>query len=210
MKTNKGVIILRTYRPFLTFLSVYKFDNFRNTIDRRILLLNICRAIGVFLLLLIYLCSFLASELFVFIESDFDLNAKGVQFSYFVGGAPAIFVHLLLMWKLENIVDTLDYLHGIVEERELLFKIFLHFRAYFQYYYNTSFQNVRIGCRISPQLLANYEANEKWHARITIIMIEIVFLVVSGLLLLTAIVPFWYAIFGYPQPDKWALPVEYT
>lgn len=71
-------------------------------------------------------------------------------------------------------------------------------------------QNVRIGCRLSPQLLANYEANEKRHSRITFIMIKTVFLVVGGLFLLTGIVPFWYAIFGCPQPDRWTLSVEYT
>lgn len=121
MIKNRGIVILRCYRPFLTFLAVYKFVNFRNNIGRRILFRNIFRAFCVTLLLTIYLCSFLSSELFVFIQSDFDLNARGVEFSFFVGGAPAMFVHLLLIWKCDKIVDTLGYLQEIVVEREFLF-----------------------------------------------------------------------------------------
>lgn len=118
MKNNREIVILRAYRPFLTFLTMYKLDNFRHNVDRRILMRNICRATGVTLLLAIYLCPFLSSELIVFIESKFDLNASGVRFSYFVGGAPTMSVHLLLIWKCNKIIETLDYLRGIVMDRK--------------------------------------------------------------------------------------------
>lgn len=126
MQNSKDIIILRAYRPFLAFLTVFKFDNFRN-IDknRRNLLRNFLCTIGVSLLIINYNCPFLATELSVFIQSNFDLKTGGVQFSYFCCGCPTIAVHLLLIWKSNNIIDTLDYLHGIVMERR--FTIFSFF-----------------------------------------------------------------------------------
>lgn len=114
------IVILHAYRPFLTFLTMYKSEKFQNINNRRVLIGNICRALGVTLLIIFYLCLFLSSELLVFIKSDFDLNVGGVEFSYFVGGVPSLAVHLLLIWKCDNITDALDYLHGIVIKRKFL------------------------------------------------------------------------------------------
>lgn len=119
MQNTKDILILRAYRPFLTFLTVFKFDNFRNIDNNRDnLLRNILCTIGVSLLMLNYNCPFLATELWVFIQSNFDLKTGGVQFSYFICGCPTIAVHLLLIWKSNNIIDTLDYLCGVVMERK--------------------------------------------------------------------------------------------
>lgn len=118
MANLNEIVILTAYRPFLSFLTVYKMDNFRGIDDRRILIRNLCYVTGVTLLIANYLCPFLSSELLVFIQNDFNLKTSGVQFSFFVGGAPAMSVHLLLLWKCYTIIDTLEYLQEIVVERK--------------------------------------------------------------------------------------------
>lgn len=119
MQNRERIVILRAYRPFLAYLTVYKADNFRDKADQLIWIRNICRALGVTLLITIYLCPFLAAELLVFIESNFNLKTVGLEFSHFICGCPTIAVHVLLIWKSNNIIATLDYLHGIVKDRKL-------------------------------------------------------------------------------------------
>lgn len=69
MKEIDEIVILRAYRPFLTFLTMYKSEKFQNINNRRTLIQNISRAVGVTMLLISYLGIFLATELFVFIKS---------------------------------------------------------------------------------------------------------------------------------------------
>lgn len=124
MENNREMITLRAYRPFVTILNVFNRDNFRgsNSLDKnhnwRILIRNICRALSVAIVIVNYVCPFLLTELWVFVRSNYDLKASGLQFSYFIGGWPATYVHFLLMYKIDNIKDTLDYLQRIVSERE--------------------------------------------------------------------------------------------
>lgn len=207
MENNKEIIILRAYRPFLKFLSVYNMDKFRGIDDWRIFTRNLCYVTCVTLLIVNYLCPFLSSELLVFIQQHFNLKTSGVQFSFFVGGTPTMSVHFLLIWKCYNIIDTLDYLQEIIDERKFHSKIDFHTPLL-----STSLTkfNVFTGCKISPRILVNYEANEKRHARITKIMIKAVVIVIGLLCALPPLIPLSYVFFGFPEPDKWTLAMEYT
>lgn len=126
MENNKKNCILHAYRPFLAFISVYKMENFRNIDDRRVFHRNNWRAVGATLLSLVNIW-FVAVQLMVFVNCNFDLNVGGAQFSFVLCCAPAIFVHLLFIWNCGDVTAAIDYLQEIVLEREFHLKIILFF-----------------------------------------------------------------------------------
>lgn len=116
MQNSKEVVILRAYRPFLTYLTVFELDNFRNINSGRILARNIGRAVGVTLIFVLITFIFLGSEFIVSYNHQFDLNEVAQQVSYVILVLPAPFIYLYLFWKSSKIVETIDHLHGIVAQ----------------------------------------------------------------------------------------------
>lgn len=126
MQNNEEIFILHAYRPFLTFLSVYKAANFRNIDDQRIFARNILHAVGATLLIVLTVW-FMSVQLMVFVNCNFDLNVGGAQFSFFLCCAPAFCVHLLLIWNFDEVMATIGCLQTIVVEREFI--LLFHFCA---------------------------------------------------------------------------------
>lgn len=117
MPQNKDFLVLSAYRPFITYLTIYKVDNFRSD-DWRILSRNIGRAIGVSILFIISFV-FTLSDFFVSYDNNFALN-KSVQNSIFVlilSQLPPIYI--VVFRKSHKIINALDYLCGIVIESKL-------------------------------------------------------------------------------------------
>lgn len=62
---------------------------------------------------------------------------------------------------------------------------------------------------MSPQLLANYLGIDNRHAKLTATLIKAIASIIIGCFILSAMLPISYAIIGYPEPDQWALPIEF-
>lgn len=121
MENSDEIVILRAYRPFLTFLSVFKLDNFR-CIDRCILLRNVCRAIGCSVIIAVTV-TFVLTDLFVSYKHNFELDKIIQQLSFVVIGITLPLIYAIMFWNTQRIVDILDDLHGIVVESKAYFFI---------------------------------------------------------------------------------------
>lgn len=119
MRNNEGFVVLRAYSPFLTYVTVYKLDNFRN-VDRRNLFRNIFRAVGVTVLLAEFTL-FLSAEFSVSYKNNFALNGTAQQLSFAIIGFPVPLIYFVIFWKSQKIIETLDVLRGVVVERRLTF-----------------------------------------------------------------------------------------
>lgn len=117
MPKNEEIVVLNAFRPFLTYLTIYKFDNFQNN-DRRILSRNIWRAIGLTVLLAVYSFIFVLSEFAECYKNNFDLAKIVQKLAFVVLGLPVPLIYLGLFWKSDKIIDVIDYLHGILVERK--------------------------------------------------------------------------------------------
>lgn len=138
MQKSQEVVTLRAYKPFLTFLSAYKANNFRNIDDRSVLCVNILRAVGVTLLMIMN-AWFSLVQLMVFINCKFDLNIGGAQFSFFLCCAPVFCLHFVLIYKINEVIATIEYLHTIVREREFFFLKIFQFSPLIVDYFSTIF-----------------------------------------------------------------------
>lgn len=114
MSTDKQIVILRAYRPFLTYLTVFKFNNFRNK-ERRILCRNISRGAGVSTLFA-FTFLFLSSELAACAEYNFALDKTVQHFAYIILGMQLLCIYLVLFWNSHKAFDIFDYLHKVVNE----------------------------------------------------------------------------------------------
>lgn len=109
--------MLSAFRPFLTYLTIYKLDNFRNN-DRRTLSRNIWRAVGLTALLAVYTFIFVLSEFAACYQNQFDLDRIVQKLAFVILGLPVPLIYLGLFWKSDKIIDVFDYLHGILTERK--------------------------------------------------------------------------------------------
>lgn len=123
MKNHEKIVILRAYRPFLKYLTVYKFDNFR-TDEAAILGRNIRHAIALTFLFAVFTFIFLPAQFLVSYKNHFNLRLVIQPLSFLLAGLPASLVYFLMFWKSKKVVDTIDYLHGIVVERKIFFNTF--------------------------------------------------------------------------------------
>lgn len=202
MPTDKKMLILRAYRPFLTYLTVYKLNNFRNK-ERRILFRNIWRALGVSALIALTFL-FLSSELAACYEYNFALNKTVQHFAYVILAVQLLCIYLVMFWKSHKAIDIFDDLHKIVvENRSSLHIFWLEIRLFYLLILYS-------GSILSHQLLINYEANEQRYARIITTIVKVCCLIVATLNGLSALFPISYVIFNYPQPEQWTLSMEYT
>lgn len=116
MESNEKFRILRAFRPYLTLLTLYNWENFRGQ-TALIFTRNIYRAVGMTVAFIAYLILFLSSELLVCIKENFNLNVIAQPFAFFLGGSQAMFIYCLISWKSHKVIETLDYLQQIVEKR---------------------------------------------------------------------------------------------
>lgn len=203
MENHEKIVILRAYRPFLKYLTVYKLDNFRAD-EGTILSRNIRHAIGLAFLFAVFTFIFLPAQFLVSYTNHFNLRLIIQPLAFLLAGLPAPLVYFLMFWKSNKVIDTLDYLHGIVVESKLCSCFFLSRTTD----YETHFTHF-LGSNLSPQLLDNYLAIDKLHAFIITTMLKAIFAIVASLFMLSAIFPISYAIFHHPAPDQWALPMAY-
>lgn len=119
MPKDGDVIVLRAYRPFIEYLTVFKLDNFRND-DCHILSRNICRAIGVLILHMICLL-FTLSEFFVSYENNFALNESVQNVIFVIVLLQIPLIYSAMFRKSLKITSTLDCLREIVVESEQFF-----------------------------------------------------------------------------------------
>lgn len=114
---DDNILILRTFRPLLTFLTLYNLDNFREK-SRRVIARNICRAISITVAFAAYVFLFLSSELLQCSNDRFVLSKIAQPLSFFIGGCQIIFIYPLLFGRSSRIIEILDDLQEIVERRE--------------------------------------------------------------------------------------------
>lgn len=115
MEENRDIAILRAFRLFLICLTVFKLDNFRY--DEHFIR-NIGRAIGLGVLLLIFLYPFLGSQFIVCFENKFNLNVVGQPLSLVCGSSQVLNVYFILFYKSDKIVELIRHIHLIVNERK--------------------------------------------------------------------------------------------
>lgn len=96
---------------------MYKLESFRNC-EGSILKQNIQLAIGLTLLFAVFTFIFLPTQFLVCYRNITDFKLIVQPLSFLLAGTPATFVYFLMVWKRDTVVDTLDYLHGIVVERK--------------------------------------------------------------------------------------------
>lgn len=203
MQTNEKFQILRAFRPYLTLLTLYNWENFHGQ-TARVFTRSICRAIGMTVAFIAYLLLFLSSELLVCIRENFNLNVIAQPFAFFLGGSQAMFIYFLLSWKSHKFIETLDHLQQIVEKR--MFRSTILIFLLMEYSLHNLFYS---GCSLSKELLDNYEENERRHTRITWTMVKVILSIIFALFSLSSTFPITYAIFDYPPPSQWALPFDY-
>lgn len=121
--TLPDIVVLRAYRPFLAYLTMYKAKNFRNE-NRAIVTRNICRVVIHMFLFFIIDAVFVPSEMMSCYKNNFVLNEIADPMSYFLAVLPVLFVYILLSWKSDKIIETLDILHETVVERKF---VYVHF-----------------------------------------------------------------------------------
>lgn len=118
MEWNTKINIPPAYRPFLVILTVHKIRNFRSN-DRRILWRNIGRAVGVTILLTIFVCLYLPYELSVCVRQHFNLNVISQPLSFSIGSSQVLIVYLILLLKGEKIIETIDHINQIIKKRKV-------------------------------------------------------------------------------------------
>lgn len=109
-----------TYRPFLVFLTVYKTNRFR-TAERCTLIRNICQAIGVSILLIVYVGLNLSYEITVCIREKLNLNVMSQALSFFLGYFQMLMVYFSLILKSDRIIDVIERINEIAEKRKIIF-----------------------------------------------------------------------------------------
>lgn len=200
--TLPDFIVLRAFRPFLVYLTMYKAKNFRNE-NRLIVIRNICRVVVHLVMFSILYAVFVPAEVLVCYTNQFVLSKIADPMSYFLAVLPAIFVYILLFSKSDKIIETLDILHEIVVERKL---VYVHFNLVI---FSKELLVFHIGAAISQHILANYEQNEERFTRFTKTLIKTICCIITTTFSLTLLFPFSFIIFRYPPPEKWSLPFEY-
>lgn len=208
MSTDERTVILRAYRPFLTYLTVYKLNNFRNK-ERRVLLRNVSRAVGVALLIVLTFL-FLSSQLAACYEYNFALDKTVQCLAYAILGIQLLCIYLVMFWESHKAIDIFEYLHKVVVESMSVLHIFMLGNRLFCLLTNCSYFFFYSGSSLTQQLLINYEANEQRYAHIIKTIAKVGCLCVAPVYALSALFPISYTFFNYPQPDEWALPMEYT
>lgn len=109
--------IPEAYRPFLKILTVYK--SISRTNDRALWLRNFGQALGVTLLLSLFVCLYLAYELSVCIQENFNLNMISQPLSFFIGSSQVFIVYCLLTFGSTNLFKTIETINEIVKKSKL-------------------------------------------------------------------------------------------
>ena len=126
MPDKPEIMILRAFRPFQTILTIFKLNNFRS--PNHHITRNIIRAIGFALLLFVYVFLFIASELSMCVQYNFNLNFVAQPLSFLIGGSQVFNIYVILIWKIDKVVEALEYFHAIVEARKGAFISFYSLR----------------------------------------------------------------------------------
>lgn len=113
MENYKAKDIPPAYRPFLKILTVYNRSIFR-TNERTFLFRRFGEAIGVTFLLSLFVCLYLAYELSVCIQENFNLNMVSQPLSFFVGSSQVFIVYCLLAFNSTKVVKTVETINRIV------------------------------------------------------------------------------------------------
>lgn len=119
MERQEAIVILRTCQPFFSVLTAYGSSKF-HTNDHRINIRSILLAIGIGIFLFVYVFLFVPMELSACIEQRFNLNVIAQPLSFFLGAIQVFFVIGSFLWKRDKLIETVDYLQGIVKMRKNL------------------------------------------------------------------------------------------
>lgn len=120
MSNSKEIVVLRAYRPFLKMICLYQFDNFRNN-GRRTVIRNICYALCFAFLFFMQVFFFFVSELFYAYTNRAHLTKFIGPLSFGMLAFHVPMIYTVMCWKRQRIIETIDYMRGIVVESKIRF-----------------------------------------------------------------------------------------
>lgn len=190
--------VLRELKVLLKYLNIYnKFEWFSRKWKLFKPLTYFVLSIPVMIYFLVPLC--------VCILYEFDLKVIASPLMVTLGTLQELLMFYSFALNSSLIMQALDALQQLVQ-RSVIFSTQIIFNLIFNL--NQFPFELRIaGCNESPELTAKYFEKEKTHMKLakTFFLCSISILVSHfGVI---SLIPIFYAIFGFPAPETWTMPI---
>lgn len=191
-----------------------------------------CRASSLAFFFAIFAVLFLPTEILTFYKrSQINFQATIQLLAFWLAVVPVLPISVAILWKKNKVIDALDYLQQVVVESKRI--SFIEFSGCVGVFRLSPTNATWLGCckdpdiqpflirilidlaiflpgsNLSSQLLANYVPIDAKYTRVTTRIVKYIALGILGQYVISATFPIAYAIFEYPRPDQWTLPVPY-
>lgn len=203
--TNNPVrmTILTKFVPYLRLIRAFHPANFRQTTGWRCMHCNIFYALATTFMA----CSMTIATLLMawnLLESGGDTKKLLVSLPMVLSMAQVCLTLTAMVWENGTIAAVIEVIRKVVGDR----KIFLFHQKLNWIRRIYSQQSFRLGSNESAQSRQIYEQAERKHSVFAAILEKTLIVGLSAVLLIAPILPISYALFGYPAPDRWTLPLQ--
>lgn len=194
--------VLRAFDPFLSFLISSKAKEFEYSKHRR---QKIAKAAIIAILSVCYAIAMVADFWYCY-RLEFNFHIIAFPFAILFNGTQLLLTYVSLWMNNERVEQSISTIDEMVNRREFdLGELYFWHRAEFTDWSNIS----AIGCSRSLRCHAKFDRLENRFTVATSIAMK-TFHVNYGMLFgITAMIPIFYGIFHYPEPDNWATILQF-
>lgn len=206
MANSNKIKILAELNAYLRILTAYNKDNFNHR-HWRCLLHSVFYAICSTMIILL-VPVFISLGIWYLLENNVDLKRFIVALPLLLSLLQIEVTFVAMLTKNRVINETIEQLQRIIDQRNNVHPHFTPFILVSMDIISMDFEPIVIGCTESTQSWEIYMNVEGKHAVFTTFLLKISAGIIPILYLTSAMFPISYAIFGYPPPDLWRLPLE--
>lgn len=207
MSTAPKLIVLRAFEPFLGLLTCSQTKRFENSSQR---IKNVAKVTMLAILSASYV-SLLAIDLLYCYGLGSDLRSIAFPFAILINGTQLTLTYTSLWSNNQRVEQTIGALDEMVEKRKFTLgqTLELHTRGCDQFnrtemiwVFSLSVSDL-IGYKVSQETRAKYESLESRFTSVTSMVLRIFVANYSIMLGASAMMPIFYGIFHYPEPQQW-------
>lgn len=203
MSNSSEIRVLATFDPYLRLLTAFNGSQFRHNNWRDILRSVLYAFATTFVLISMLMWIILIA--WNLLENDFEWIKCVVIVPIIVRMLEIVLTFVVMITKNSTLIGTIDQLQRAVDLRKSFF--FLTFQFYCLLAKQSTILHL-IGCTGSERQHRIYADAENKHASVTTMLTIICIATGVCFCALPLMFPILYAIFHYPPPEDWRLPVE--
>lgn len=206
MEEKKDVIVLTEYRRISWVLRIYNREDYHG-LNPSELRRHIVETSLFSLALATFALDLLSGILYCF-DTKFDVAKSSMAATFVISIAQIFIIYRALVMNNRKITQMIDNIQMVINRREDFVFYFESLAIFLASIGHGNVNNKKLSNFRLHQGQNNYNEIERKHAFISKLFFNTIMWATAIFLTLSALWPVFFAIFGHPTPNHWALPLD--